>query len=101
MRAGILLYALILSLIFGLFLQFYLQNQLTAKRQLLLEKDRLLAELMVSLATESKLEKSGQMHFDQGSLTYRLLTEPSAPNQKVSASFTVHLNDGSNFQIKK
>lgn len=111
MRAGILLYALVLSVIFGLFLQFSLEKQVADERQMLREKDRLTAELMVSLSMENPLKEQGELHFNQGWLTYHSLGQEVVPPasrentdencvSKKDYIFNVYLTDGSSFQIK-
>ncbi len=73
-----------------------------------IEKERLTAELMVSLALKKDLKTSGQLNFDCGNLTYKLLTDLSAGStsggQTVSNKtycFDVRLKDGRIFQIVK
>ena len=73
-----------------------------------IEKERLTAELMVSLALKKDLKTSGQLNFDCGNLTYKLLTDLSAGStsggQTVSNKtycFDVRLKDGRIFLIKK
>jgi RNase P/RNase MRP subunit p29 len=107
MKAGILLYALVLSLIFGLFLQFYLQNQVSTHKHLRLQKDRLLAELMVDVVMENQ-PKTDKIQFSAGTVIVQSLTNLSATKNTTDSSvssqnqvFTVQLNDGTSFQIKK
>ncbi len=78
-----------LSLIFGLLLQFYLQNQLTAYKQQILRKDKLTAELMVNLTEKARTEKSGTVRFDKGTVTYQMSDVSS--NQ---IEFEVYLTNG-------
>ncbi|MCL2113082.1 MAG: competence protein ComGG [Streptococcaceae bacterium] len=106
-RAGILLYTMVLALIFSLFLQFYLQEQVETQKHLLTEKDRLTAELMVSLAKQEKLGQSGEIQFSQGFLTYQRLTGSSvstnnavSTDSEIQDSFEIHLSDGKVFQME-
>jgi len=85
-----------------------LQKQVLTAQQLKIEKERLTAELMVSLALKKDLKTSGQLNFDCGNLTYKLLTDLSVDStsggQTVSNKtycFDVRLKDGRIFQIKK
>ncbi|WP_276871269.1 competence type IV pilus minor pilin ComGG [Lactococcus taiwanensis] len=103
-----MLYALVLSLIFGLVLQFYLQEQLAVKKQRFRQKDRLTAELMVLLIQKNLPKKSQTVYFKQGQVTYQITSAPSehvaVTDQTVSnseGSYIVHLTDGSDFIIKK
>ena len=68
-KAGILLYALVIASIFGLLLQFCLQCQLAEKRQLILRWDRLQAQLMLDLAQQKLKNQTGQVQFDTGSVS--------------------------------
>jgi hypothetical protein len=63
-----LLYTLVLALIFGLLLQFYLQNQLATKRHLLAMKKSVQVELMVKLAQKELDNKTGTVRFDRGTV---------------------------------
>ena len=92
---------------FSMFLQFYLQTQLADARQLRREKEQLTAELMVPVALKTDLKSQGQIHFDSGNLSYNLLTDLSASSKITDHSsdektyqFSIHLKDGTNFQIK-
>ena len=80
---------------------------MTEAQQLKNERERLTAELMVSLALKSDLKTVGQIHFDCGNLTYNLLTDSSVNSKKTNQSvskkdylFDVFLKDGTNFEIK-
>lgn len=70
-----MLYALVLSLIFGLVLQFYLQEQLAVKKQMFRQKDRLTAELMVLLIQKNLPKKNQTVYFKQGQVTYQITSQ--------------------------
>lgn len=99
---------MVLLLIFSLLLQFYLQKQVLTAQQLKIEKERLTAELMVSLALKKDLKTSGQFNFDCGNLNYKLLTDLSvnstSGDQAVSNKiycFDIRFKDGMDFKIKR
>lgn len=67
-KAGVLLYALLMAAIFSLLLQFYLHRQVAEKRILKTSQDRLRAYALVQLALEKGKsdEKSSEIHLKSG-----------------------------------
>lgn len=67
-KAGVLLYALLMAAIFSLLLQFYLHRQVAEKRILKTNQDRLRAYALVQLALEKGKgdEKASEIHLKSG-----------------------------------
>lgn len=67
-KAGVLLYALLMAAVFSLLLQFYLHRQVAERRILKSSEDRLRAYALVQLATgqETKEEKTADIHLKSG-----------------------------------
>ena len=67
-KAGVLLYALLMAAIFSLLLQFYLHRQVAEKRILKTSQDRLRAYSLVQLALEKGKgdEKASEIHLKSG-----------------------------------
>ena len=67
-KAGVLLYALLMAAIFSLLLQFYLHRQVAEKRILKTSQDRLRAYALVQLALEKGKgdEKVSEIHLKSG-----------------------------------
>lgn len=67
-KAGVLLYALLMAAIFSLLLQFYLHRQVAEKRLLKTSQDRLRAYALVQLALEKGKgdEKASEIHLKSG-----------------------------------
>ena len=67
-EAGILLYALFMSAVFSLLLQFYLHRQVAERRILKTSQDRLRAYALVQLALEKRKsdEKTSEIHLKSG-----------------------------------
>ena len=67
-KAGVLLYALLIAAIFSLLLQFYLHRQVAGKRILKTSQDRLRAYALVQLAIEKGKsdEKASEIHLKSG-----------------------------------
>lgn len=67
-KAGVLLYALLMAAIFSLLLQFYLHRQVAGKRLLKTSQDRLRAYALVQLALEKGKgdEKASEIHLKSG-----------------------------------
>ena len=70
-RAGVLLYALVMAGIFSLLLQFYLNRQLAHHQDYALNKEKLLAFAMAKRTYEKASSESGQQSFNAGKATYR------------------------------
>lgn len=69
-KAGVLLYALLMAFIFLLFLQFYIGRVLSSRRQLKAQEESSQAYLMALLTNREAKDKTGQFHFDKGSVSY-------------------------------
>lgn len=67
-KAGVLLYALLMAAIFSLLLQFYLHRQVAERRILKTSQDRLQAYALVQLALEKGKgdEKASEIHLKSG-----------------------------------
>ena len=67
-KAGVLLYALLMAAVFSLLLQFYLHRQVAERRILKSSEDRLRAYALVQLATgqETKEETTADIHLKSG-----------------------------------
>lgn len=67
-KAGVLLYALLMAAIFSLLLQFYLHRQVAEKRILKTSQDQLRAYALVQLALEKGKgdEKASEIHLKSG-----------------------------------
>ena len=63
-KAGVLLYALLMAAIFSLLLQFYLHRQVAERRILKTSQDRLRAYALVQMALEKRKsdEKTSEIH---------------------------------------
>ena len=69
-KAGVLLYALLMAAIFSLLLQFYLHRQVAERRILKMSQDRLRAYALVQLALEKGKsdEKTSEIHLKSGTV---------------------------------
>ena len=67
-KAGVLLYALLMAAVFSLLLQFYLHRQVAERRILKTSQDRLRAYALVQLALEKGKgdEKASEIHLKSG-----------------------------------
>ena len=70
-RAGVLLYALVMAGIFSLLLQFYLNRQVAHHQDYVLNKEKLVAYAMAKRIYEKASSESGQQSFNVGKATYR------------------------------
>ena len=70
-RAGVLLYALVMAGIFSLLLQFYLNRQVAHHQDYVLNKEKLVAYAMAKRTYEKASSESGQQSFNEGKATYR------------------------------
>ena len=70
-RAGVLLYALVMAGIFSLLLQFYLNRQVAHHQDYALNKEKLLAFAMAKRTYEKASSEGGQQSFNAGKATYR------------------------------
>lgn len=69
-KAGVLLYALLMSAIFALLLQFYLGRVLATQRQSQAQLLSSQAQLMAQMTREMAEQVDGQLSFVQGSSSY-------------------------------
>ena len=69
-KAGVLLYALLMAAIFSLLLQFYLHRQVAERRILKTSQERLRAYALVQLALEKRKsdEKISEIHLKSGTV---------------------------------
>ena len=69
-KAGVLLYALLMAAVFSLLLQFYLHRQVAERRILKTSQDRLRAYALVQLALEKGKsdEKTSEIHLKSGTV---------------------------------
>ena len=70
-RAGVLLYALVMAGIFSLLLQFYLNRQVAYHQDYALNKEKLVAYAMAKRTYEKAGSDSGQQSFNVGKASYR------------------------------
>ena len=72
-KAGVLLYALLMAAIFSLLLQFYLHRQVAERRILKTSQDRLRAYALVQMALEKRKsdEKTSEIHLKSGTVQLR------------------------------
>ena len=70
-RAGVLLYALVMAGIFSLLLQFYLNRQVAHHQDYVLNKEKLVAYAMAKRTYERANSESGEQSFNAGKATYR------------------------------
>ncbi|WP_231088889.1 competence type IV pilus minor pilin ComGG [Streptococcus gordonii] len=70
-RAGVMLYALLMAAVFSLLLQFYLNRQTAHQRNLLAQQERQEAYAIALLTKDQKLADSGQFSFNKGQSHYR------------------------------
>ena len=72
-KAGVLLYALLMAAIFSLLLQFYLHRQVAERRILKTSQERLWAYTLVQLALEKRKsdEKTSEIHLKSGAVQLR------------------------------
>ena len=70
-RAGVLLYALVMASVFSLLLQFYLNRQVAHHQDYALNKEKLVAYAMAKRTYERANSESGEQSFDVGKASYR------------------------------
>lgn len=90
-EAGILLYALFMSAVFSLLLQFYLNRQVAEKQILLASQKRIQAYAQAQLAVDTWDRKEKAMTFSTG----RVDLEEKSGFANVSS----HLQDGTTYQF--
>lgn len=70
-KAGVLLYAVTVSAIFSLLLQFYLNRQVAHYQDYALNKERLLAFAMAKRTKDKVEQESGEQAFNLGQVSYQ------------------------------
>lgn len=70
LRAGILLYALLMAAIFSLFLQFYLDRVIASQRQSQAQLRASQAYLLAQWTSQLVTDESGQLTYEQGRVSY-------------------------------
>ena len=91
-KAGVLLYAVTMTAIFSLLLQFYLNRQVVHHRDYALNKEKLIAFAMAK-RTKDKVEKeSGEQTFNLGQVSYQnkkisLVTKVRTPKSQYEFLF--------------
>ena len=81
-KAGVLLYAVIMAAIFSLLLQFYLNRQVAHYQDYALNKEKLIAFAMAKRTKDKVDKESGEQTFNLGQVSYQ--------NKKTSLVTTVH-----------
>lgn len=97
-KAGVLLYALLMAAIFSLLLQFYLHRQIAEKRILKTSQDRLRAYALVQLAIEKGKsdEKTSEIHLKSGTVQLKQDTGFLSAQAKIdgeSYEFVLPVNE--------
>ncbi|MCO4481018.1 Late competence protein ComGG [Streptococcus infantarius subsp. infantarius] len=94
-KAGILLYALLMAAIFALLLQFYLGRVVASERQHQAQIKSAQAYLMAEMSKYLADEESGQCQFDKGTVSYhykdKLLVETVMLDSKEEFQYTFYL----------
>ena len=80
-KAGVLLYAVIMAAIFSLLLQFYLNRQVAHYQDYALNKEKLVAFAMAKRTKDKAEQESGEQIFNLGQVSYQ--------NKKTSLVTTV------------
>lgn len=70
-KAGVLLYALVMVGIFSLLFQFYLNRQVAHHRDYVLNKEKLVAYAMAKRTRDKFLDENGGKSYHLGSVTYQ------------------------------
>lgn len=90
-KAGILLYALLMAAIFALLLQFYLGRVVASERQHQAQIKSAQAYLMAEMSKDLADEESGQYQFDKGTVKDKLLVETVTLGSKEEFQYTFYL----------
>ena len=89
-----MLYALSISVIFGMILSFYLSAIVEKQSDLLAQESFLYAQLMAKLTVERRSGKvAGQLRFDKGVVSYRL------QDKVIQVTVTLVLGDRYQFRM--
>ncbi|WP_165212377.1 competence type IV pilus minor pilin ComGG [Streptococcus tangpeifui] len=89
LRAGVLIYALLMAAIFVLLLQFYLDRVVASQRQNQALANNSQAYLIAQLVKEQANQSSGEMSFEQGQAIYQ--------KDGTALSVKVILSDGNSY----
>ena len=85
-KAGVLLYAVIMAAIFSLLLQFYLNRQVAHHKDFALNKEKLAAFAMAKRSKDKAEQESGERVFNLGKVRYQ--------NTKTGFATSVRMNKG-------
>lgn len=85
-KAGVLLYAVTMTAIFSLLLQFYLNRQVAHHQDYALNKEKLVAFAMAKRSKDKAEQESGERVFNLGKVTYQ--------NTKTGFATSVRMNKG-------
>ena len=91
-KAGVLLYAVIMAAIFSLLLQFYLNRQVAHYQDYALNKEKLLAFAMAKRTKDKAEQESGEQVFNLGQVSYQnkktsLVTRVRTPKSQYEFIF--------------
>ncbi|GFH42460.1 hypothetical protein Hs30E_10110 [Lactococcus hodotermopsidis] len=87
-----MLYALLISVIFGMILSFYLSSIVENQKNLISQKEFLTAQLMARLTQEHADEKSGQIRFNHGISDYQKVGKTLNVTVKLENAVTYHFD---------
>ncbi|MFZ2845309.1 MAG: competence type IV pilus minor pilin ComGG [Lactococcus chungangensis] len=91
MKAGIMLYALVMAVIFGMILSFYLSAVIDNQKNLITQKSFLSAQLMARM-TQARVvkQKSGQIRFNTGISEYQQMGNVLKVTVRLENARTYH-----------
>ncbi|MFZ2348046.1 competence type IV pilus minor pilin ComGG [Pseudolactococcus chungangensis] len=91
MKAGIMLYALVMAVIFGMILSFYLSAVIDNQKNLITQKAFLSAQLMARM-TQARVvkQKSGQIRFNTGISEYQQMGNVLKVTVRLENAKTYH-----------
>jgi hypothetical protein len=90
-KAGIMLYALVMAVIFGMILSFYLSAVIDNQKNLITQKAFLSAQLMARM-TQARVvkQKSGQIRFNTGISEYQQMGNVLKVTVRLENAKTYH-----------
>jgi hypothetical protein len=90
-KAGIMLYALVMAVIFGMILSFYLSAVIDNQKNLITQKAFLSAQLMARM-TQARVvkQKSGQIRFNTGISEYQQMGNVLKVTVRLENARTYH-----------
>ncbi len=104
-RAGILLYAMLMAAIFALLLQFYLGRMVASERQHQAQLKYAQAYLMAEISRDYAKDSSGKCYFDKGVVSYQreneVLVETVVLENKEEFHYTFSLPKKTEQTIEK